>query len=77
MIRSYEVWLRRALAHPWWLAGFSALLVVLSFFSYRALGSDLLPSMDEGGFVFDYIMEPGSSLTETNRVITHVLQIIH
>jgi CzcA family heavy metal efflux pump len=77
VIRWYEVWLRRALARPWWLAGFSALLIVLSFFSYRALGSDLLPSMDEGGFVFDYIMPAGSSLTETDRVLTHVLQIIH
>ncbi|MDE3153797.1 MAG: efflux RND transporter permease subunit, partial [Acidobacteriota bacterium] len=77
LIRRYEVWLRGALAHPWWLAGFSLLLVVLSFFSYRALGSDLLPSMDEGGFVFDYVMPAGSSLTETNRVLTHVLQIIH
>jgi CzcA family heavy metal efflux pump len=77
VIRQYEVWLRRALEHPWWLAGFSAVLIALSVASYRALGSDLLPSMDEGGFVFDYIMPAGSSLTETNRVITHVLQIIH
>ncbi len=76
VIRRYEVWLRRALAHPWWLAGGSAVLIVLSFVSYRALGSDLLPSMDEGGFVFDYIMPAGSSLSETNRVVTHVLQII-
>ncbi len=77
VIRRYEVWLRRALAHPWWLAAGSAILIVLSFLSYRALGSDLLPSMDEGGFVFDYIMPAGSSLSETNRVITHVLQVIH
>ncbi|HEY7790026.1 MAG TPA: efflux RND transporter permease subunit, partial [Vicinamibacterales bacterium] len=76
VIRWYEVWLRRALEHRWWLAGFSALLIILSFVSYRALGSDLLPEMDEGGFILDYIMPPGSSLTETNRVITHVLQII-
>ncbi|MGE5245810.1 MAG: efflux RND transporter permease subunit [Betaproteobacteria bacterium] len=77
VIRRYEVWLRRALEHPWWLAGFSAILIVLSVLSYRSLGSDLLPEMDEGGFVFDYIMPAGSSLTETDRVITHVLQIIH
>ncbi|HVB37652.1 MAG TPA: efflux RND transporter permease subunit, partial [Vicinamibacterales bacterium] len=76
VIRRYEVWLRRALAHPWWLAAFSVLLIVLSFFSYRALGSDLLPSMDEGGFVIDYIMPAGSSLSETNRVVNHVEQMI-
>jgi multidrug efflux pump subunit AcrB len=32
--------------------------------------------MDEGGFIFDYVMPPGSSLQETNRVITHVEEII-
>ena len=77
VIRRYEGWLRWALRHPWPLALFSLLLIVLSFFSYKTLGSDLLPEMDEGGFVFDYIMPAGSSLTETNRVITHVLQVIH
>jgi multidrug efflux pump subunit AcrB len=28
--------------------------------------------MDEGGFIVDYIMPAGSSLEETNRVVTHV-----
>src|SRR5207302_7420927 len=36
----------------------------------------LLPHMDEGGFILDYVMPAGSSLQETNRVITHVEQII-
>jgi multidrug efflux pump subunit AcrB len=33
--------------------------------------------MDEGGFILDYIMPSGSSLTETNRVLAHVEQILH
>jgi multidrug efflux pump subunit AcrB len=32
--------------------------------------------MDEGGSILDYVMPPGSSLQETNRVITHVEEII-
>src|SRR5579862_5314974 len=32
--------------------------------------------MDEGGFVLDYVMPPGSSLQETDRVISHVEDII-
>ena len=32
--------------------------------------------MDEGGFILDYIMPAGSSLAETNRVLTHVEQIL-
>src|ERR1700722_1702280 len=32
--------------------------------------------MDEGGFILDYVMPPGSSLEETNQVISHVEKII-
>jgi CzcA family heavy metal efflux pump len=72
----YERWLRFALERPLWIAAFAAILIVASFFCYKALGSDLLPAMDEGGFVIDYIMPPGSSLQETNRVISHVEQMV-
>jgi multidrug efflux pump subunit AcrB len=76
IIKFYERWLRRALEHPAWLAGVCAILIVVSYVSYTHLGSDLLPAMDEGGFVLDYVMPPGSSLAETNRVINHVEQIV-
>lgn len=71
-----ERWLRRALQHPRWLAGASLVLIALSFVSFRLLDTGLLPKMDEGGFVLDYIMPAGSSLTETNRAISHVEQIL-
>ena len=51
-------------------------LLVCTYFGYRALGSDLLPEMDEGGFVLDYIMPAGSSLSETNRVMEHVERML-
>jgi len=72
----YEHWLRRALERPLLLAGLSLVLIVASFLCYTAIGTGLLPAMDEGGFIIDYIMPPGSSLTETNRVLNHVEQII-
>lgn len=77
VIKFYERWVRRALEHPAWLAAFSAILIVVSYFCYKTLGSDLLPAMDEGGFVLDYVMPPGSSLEETNRVINHITRMIH
>ena len=77
VVNFHEHWLRRALEKPLWLAGGAALLVVASYICYRYSGSDLLPAMDEGGFILDYIMPAGSSLAETNRVITHVEQILH
>ncbi len=33
--------------------------------------------MDEGGFVLDYLMPAGASLSDTNRVLTGVEQILH
>ena len=66
-----------SLRRPFTLLGLCAILAVGSFFCYRALGSDLLPEMDEGGFILDYIMPAGSSLSETNRVLEHVDRIVH
>ena len=65
-----------ALARPLWLGIACVLLVAATYFAYRGLGSDLLPEMDEGGFVLDYIMPAGSSLTETDRVLRHVERIL-
>ncbi|PYY20263.1 MAG: AcrB/AcrD/AcrF family protein, partial [Acidobacteria bacterium] len=65
VVNFYERWLRRALERPLLLAGLSVVLIVVAYFCFKALGSDLLPAMDEGGFIVDYIMPPGSSLAET------------
>ena len=65
-----------ALAKPLWLGLACLMLVMATYFGYKALGSDLLPEMDEGGFILDYIMPAGSSLTETNRVLQHVERIL-
>jgi CzcA family heavy metal efflux pump len=72
----YERMMRRALAHPAALGGLCLLLVIASYGCYRALGSDLLPAFDEGGFIIDYVMPPGSSLQETSRVIRGVEEIL-
>jgi CzcA family heavy metal efflux pump len=66
-----------ALAKPLWLGAACLLLAVGTFFGYKTLGTDQLPEMDEGGFILDYIMPAGSSLTETNRVLDHVERILH
>ena len=76
IINFYEGWLRRALEHPVWVGALCVILIGVSYVCYNALGTGLLPQMDEGGFILDYVMPPGSSLTETNRVINHVEQIV-
>ena len=54
----------------------SVLIVVLSYGSYQLLGTDLLPEMDEGGFILDYYTPPGSSLAESDRILQHMEEII-
>jgi CzcA family heavy metal efflux pump len=51
-------------------------IVVASYLSFRALGSDLLPEMDEGGFILDYYTPPGSSLAESDRILQHIEEIV-
>jgi CzcA family heavy metal efflux pump len=68
--------LKAALQRPLYLVLACAVLVAGTWFIFQALGTDLLPEMDEGGFVLDYIMPAGSSLTETDRVLRHVEQIL-
>ncbi len=43
---------------------------------YGHLETDFLPAQDEGAFVLDYYSRPGTSLTETNRMLMHVEQIL-
>jgi CzcA family heavy metal efflux pump len=66
-----------ALTRPLMMGVVCVALIIGAYFAYKGLGSDLLPEMDEGAFILDYIMPSGSSLTETNRVLAHVEQILH
>jgi len=72
VVRFYERALQFALARPRWIAAGSLVLIVAAYVSYRALGTDMLPSMDEGGFIIDYVMPAGSSLPETDRVLDDI-----
>ncbi len=76
LMRAYARVLRTSLERPFMLVLATLVLVVGSYFCYRALGSGLLPEMDEGGFIIDYISPAGASLAETNRMITTVEQIL-
>jgi len=54
----------------------SLVIVLLSYVSYRLLETELLPAMDEGGFILDYFTPPGSSLVESNRILQHIEEIL-
>jgi multidrug efflux pump subunit AcrB len=51
-------------------------LVLLGAFVYTRVETGFLPEMDEGGFVLDYRLPPGTSLAETNKVVSQIEQVI-
>src|ERR1700691_3829862 len=75
-VHFYERIMQRVLQQPVILVASSFVVIVLSVVCYHFLGSDLLPEMDEGGFILDYYTPPGSSLAESNRILQHIEQIL-
>ncbi len=76
VVSVYEACMRRVLQQPLILATALVAIIALSAVSYHFLGSDLLPKMDEGGFILDYYTPPGSSLTESNRILSHIEEML-
>lgn len=76
VVRPYEWLLRFSLKNKWLVIAASVVLLFGSYFLYNQLGSEFLPQFDEGAFVLDYIAPPGTSLQETDRLLTHVEEIL-
>lgn len=59
----------------WLLVGLLPLLII-GVIGFRNVGTGFMPHMDEGGFTLDYIAPPGTSLTETDRLLRQVGAIL-
>lgn len=75
-MRFYEDTLLRVLEWPALLLIGVIPLLLVGFIAFRSVGSGFMPHMDEGGFILDYISAPGTSLAETNRLLTKAEAII-
>jgi len=51
-------------------------VVMIGALVYTRLETGFLPEMDEGGFVLDYRLKPGTSLAETNNVVSQIEKIL-
>ena len=75
--RIYEYAVRTALQHRFITVLFCALLALAGVDLYGHLGSDLLPPLEEHGFVLDYVISPpGTSLDEANRALMEVEKVL-
>ena len=74
--RGYQALMTGLFAHPWRVVLIVAPLVAGGFLAYQQVGSGFMPRMDEGGFVLDYVAAPGTSLSETDRLVRQVEDIL-
>ena len=73
---AYKSLMRRLLARPGLVLVGIAPLLIAGWLCYLRAGSGFMPSMDEGGFILDYLAAPGTSLTETDRLLGQVEDIL-
>ena len=64
------------IAHPSVSLLLTAALLAGGLLLYRRIGSDFLPTMDEGSIILDYWTPPGTSLTDTDQMLARVESII-
>jgi HAE1 family hydrophobic/amphiphilic exporter-1 len=68
----YRKILHQALRRRWWILGGVGGMFLLSFVIIPFLGTEFTPSMDRGMLVLSVKMPVGTSLDETNRVVSIV-----
>ncbi|MBS0231867.1 MAG: efflux RND transporter permease subunit, partial [Proteobacteria bacterium] len=74
--QSYRRVLGLLLKRSWLAVLLVAPLLVAGLVAYQKVGSGFMPHIDEGGFVLDYVAPPGTSLTETDRLLRQVEDIL-
>ena len=72
----YATLMTRILARPVLVLLFVLPMLGIGALAFNQVGSGFMPAMDEGGFILDYRAEPGTSLTETDRLLQQVEAII-
>jgi CzcA family heavy metal efflux pump len=70
--RAYERAVRWGLAHRRLVVAGTLASVAATVFLYYQIETGFLPEMDEGGYVVDYRTPPGTSLSETDRLVRQV-----
>src|SRR5260370_4884029 len=76
IIRRYDWVLGLALDNRWAVLIVVALVLAGSFLLYRSLGSEFLPEFDENASFLAFWAPPGAPLTETNRILLPVQNLL-
>jgi len=59
-----------------WVGALALFLLAVGAVLFTQVGSDFLPSFDEGSYIIDYLTPPGTSLTETDSLARQLESVI-
>ncbi len=69
-------WIDFFIRHAWISVVFVIVFILMGVLTIPRLKSGFLPEMDEGSIVLDYVSPPGTSISETDRMLTVVDSIV-
>ena len=72
----YEWVLRRSLRVRWLIVPAALAILGLAVWFGSQLKTGLMPTMDEGAFILDYLSLPGTTLAESDRLVRKVEQVL-
>jgi multidrug efflux pump subunit AcrB len=73
---NYARLMEYVLRWPWIVMLIVIAFGVWGFLDFRHVKTGFMPTIDEGGFVIDYVGPPGASLTEMDRLLDNVERIL-
>ena len=72
----YEPTIRTALRLKWLVIGVAVLMLVATGLVFSTMGSEFIPTLDEGDFVIQPVLKTGTSLSNTIKITTQIEQIL-
>ncbi|MGA9535400.1 MAG: efflux RND transporter permease subunit [Desulfobacterales bacterium] len=75
--QGYQRLMQRLVRRPVFILLVIVPFILAAYFAYKQVGSGFMPHMDEGGFVLDFLSPPGTSLTETDRLVNLIEGILN
>lgn len=72
----YDPTIRYALKHQGIVLAVAVGLMVLATFTFIKMGGEFIPTLDEGDYVIQPVLKPGTSLSETIEINTQIEQIL-
>ena len=72
----YERFMLVSMRFKWIVVPLALVVGFVAYTLFSNLGSGFMPEMDEGSFVIDYSSPPGTSLTETSRMLMNLETVL-